>query len=29
VMNGIDENLPLRTGQRIKVAATEAYAGTD
>jgi predicted Zn-dependent protease len=29
VMNGIDEIAPLRTGQRIKVAATEAYVGTD
>ncbi len=25
VMNGIDENVPLRPGQRIKVAQTEAY----
>jgi predicted Zn-dependent protease len=25
VMNGIDENAPLRAGQRIKVAAMEAY----
>lgn len=29
VMNGIGENAPLRAGQRIKVAATEAYAGAD
>jgi predicted Zn-dependent protease len=25
VMNGVDENAPLRAGQRIKVARTEAY----
>jgi hypothetical protein len=29
VMNGIDEDAPLRTGQRIKVAAAEPFAGTD